>query len=247
MIEALCGTGSEAPKLLISDFRKNHGEVGSSALFRGNFSTMKPGNAQQEAHGHTKNNKAEGAPSITPYRDEELVNRYQQKAYAMAYHLCSENAEEAEDVTQEAFLRAFRSLSHFRGESSFYTWFYRILVNLCLDRKRYWSRWHRVFKPWHNPQDMSGTSEKVYEEALNPTQNESAADILRHKQLSRDIRKSLRRLPEKQRIAFQLKVLHGMGIREIAQVMGSAEGTVKSHLFRATHSLREALKEWDQP
>ena len=64
------------------------------------------------------------------------------------------------------------------------------------------------------------------------------------KQLSKDIRKSLVSLPERQRVAFQLKVLHGMSIREIAQVMGAAEGTVKSHLFRATRFLRGELKEW---
>jgi RNA polymerase sigma-70 factor (ECF subfamily) len=69
-------------------------------------------------------------------------------------------------------------------------------------------------------------------------------DVLSGKQLTLDVRKALMTLPERQRIAFQLKVFQGMSIREIAHVMGSAEGTVKSQLFRATHSLRAALKDW---
>lgn len=71
--------------------------------------------------------------------------------------------------------------------------------------------------------------------------------VLSNKQLSQEIRKALMSLPERQRVAFQLKTLHGMSIREIAQVMGAAEGTVKSHLFRAIHFLREALKDWVKP
>jgi RNA polymerase sigma-70 factor (ECF subfamily) len=67
------------------------------------------------------------------------------------------------------------------------------------------------------------------------------------KQFAKEIKKSLKALPERQRLVFQLKVLHGMSIREIAQVIGTAEGTVKSHLFRATRFLREELKEWATP
>ena len=71
--------------------------------------------------------------------------------------------------------------------------------------------------------------------------------ILSGKELSREIQSALVLLPERQRVAFQLKVLHGMRIREIAEVMEAAEGTVKSHLFRATQFLREALEEWTEP
>jgi RNA polymerase sigma-70 factor, ECF subfamily len=70
---------------------------------------------------------------------------------------------------------------------------------------------------------------------------------LREKQLSSEVNRVLDLLPEKQRLVFQLKVLHGMSIREIAGAMGTAEGTVKSHLFRATHFLREELQEWAKP
>jgi RNA polymerase sigma-70 factor, ECF subfamily len=171
---------------------------------------------------------------------EELVRRYRDKAFAIAYHLCSGQRQDAEDFTQEAFLRAFRNLNKFRGNSTFYTWFYRILVNVCLDGKRRESRWRKLIPPWlpwrrddHNEaENLEGPSDTFME--------------MSNKQLSQDIQRAMKELPEKQRVAFQLKVVQGMRIGEIAQVMGTAEGTVKSHLFRATHSLRQALKDWEE-
>jgi RNA polymerase sigma-70 factor, ECF subfamily len=174
---------------------------------------------------------------------EELVRRYQNKVYGIAYTMCPERPGEAEDITQEAFLRAFRSINRFRGDSSFYTWFYRIVVNLCMDKRRRWHRWQRIFMPWRGFQDFGG-KENPPEAEQNQETQQNPADLLREKQLSKDVQESLRSLPERQRVAFQLKVFQGMSIREIAQVMGTAEGTVKSHLFRATHFLRGALKEW---
>jgi RNA polymerase sigma-70 factor (ECF subfamily) len=177
---------------------------------------------------------------------DELVRRYQNKVYGIAHAMCPEDPGEAEDITQEAFLRAFRSIDRFRGESSFYTWFYRIVANLCMDKKRRWHRWHRILMPWREGKDLSDQSENPSGAEQDHEAKQNPADHLRQKQLSDDVKKSLRSLPEKQRLAFQLKVFQGMSIREIAQVMGTAEGTVKSHLFRATHFLRGALKEWGQ-
>lgn len=81
----------------------------------------------------------------------------------------------------------------------------------------------------------------------DPKEYTNPMTALSNKQLSKEIKAALASLPEKQRVVFQLKVLHGMRIREIAQIMGSAEGTVKSHLFRATQFMRDALQEWAQP
>jgi RNA polymerase sigma-70 factor (ECF subfamily) len=181
-----------------------------------------------------------------PWAMDELVRRYQNKVYGIAYSMCSENPGEAEDITQEAFLRAFRSINRFRGDSSFYTWFYRIVANLCMDKKRHWRRWHRIFMPWRGANDQGEGPENLSDAEQAHEAQQNPADLLRQKQLSKDVQESLKSLPEKQRIAFQLKVFQGMSIREIAQVMGTAEGTVKSHLFRATHFLRGALKEWGQ-
>ena len=174
---------------------------------------------------------------------EELVGRYQDRVYTMAYHMCAEDHQEAEDLTQEAFLKAFRHLGQFRGDASFYTWFYRIVVNVCLDGKRRRRRWQRLFSPWQRRGEMGERREDLVEYP----EGRDSHQVLKDKQLSQDIRQSLRSLPDKQRLVFQLKIIDGMSIREIAQVLGAAEGTVKSHLFRATRSMREALKEWSQP
>ena len=178
---------------------------------------------------------------------EELVNRYQQKTYAIAYNMCFEDGEEAQDLTQEAFLRAFRSLGKFRGDSSFYTWFYRIVVNVCLDSRRRSRRWKLVFSPWRQVQRGKGSPGDIPEEQQDMRDDINPVSALSGKQFAKEIKKSLKALPEKQRLVFQLKVLHGMSIREIAQVIGTAEGTVKSHLFRATRFLREELREWATP
>lgn len=178
---------------------------------------------------------------------EILVRRYQEKAYAIAYNMCSGDSEEAQELTQEAFLRAFRSLKNFRGKSSFYTWFYRILVNTCLDSRRRRKRWEKIFTFWRHDRRERTDSKEMNEDYPDPGVNSNPMTALNGKQLAQEISQALETLPEKQRVIFQLKVLHGMKIREIAQIVGSAEGTVKSHLFRATHFLRDALQEWVQP
>jgi RNA polymerase sigma-70 factor (ECF subfamily) len=182
-----------------------------------------------------------------PSAFEILVRRYQEKAYAIAYNMCSGDSEEAQELTQEAFLRAFRSLKNFRGKSSFYTWFYRILVNTCLDSRRRRKRWDKIFTFWRHDRRERTDSKKMDEDYPDPGVNSNPMTALSGKQLAQEISQALETLPEKQRVIFQLKVLHGMKIREIAQIVGSAEGTVKSHLFRATHFLRDALQEWVQP
>jgi len=174
---------------------------------------------------------------------EELVHRYQQKAYAIAYHFTDGNVQDAEDFTQEAFLRAFQNLEHFRGDSSFYTWFYRIVVNVCLDGRRRNTRRHKIFLPWQSPSADKGLPP---EERPDPEAHEQSLKAISEKELSKEIRNSIKSLPEKQRVAFQLKAFHGMSIHEIARVMNTAEGTVKSHLFRATQVLREKFKDWEE-
>jgi len=178
---------------------------------------------------------------------EELLGRYQQKAYAIAYNMCSGDSEEAQDYTQEAFLRAFINIKKFRKKSSFYTWFYRIVVNTCLDGIRRRRMRERIFSFWRWGAQKGDRPEFVLEEPPDVAETSNPMTILSGKQLTRDVQEALMSLPDKQRIAFQLKVLSGMSIREIADVMGSAEGTVKSHLFRATHFMRKTLKQWTIP
>jgi RNA polymerase sigma-70 factor (ECF subfamily) len=177
----------------------------------------------------------------------ELIRRYQQKAYAIAFQMSLGNREEAEDITQEAFLRAFRKIKKFRGGSSFYTWLYRIVVNTCIDAIRGWRRRERVFSPRRARDNQGESSVEVIQEQPDMAQESNPMAALSVKQLSQEAKEALMSLTEKQRVAFQLKVFQGMSIREIAEMTQSAEGTVKSHLFRATHVLREALKDWAEP
>jgi len=177
---------------------------------------------------------------------EELVRRYQDRAFAIAFHLCSGDREEAQDVIQEAFLRVFQKIGTFQGKSSFYTWLYRIVVNVFLDRKRRRWRWDRILFRRHGPSDREGAPSPPEEQPDRRTSS-NPAELLQEKQLTRDLQAAMATLSEKQRTVFQLKVLHGLTISEISEILGSAEGTVKSHLFRATQFLRQALKEWAEP
>jgi RNA polymerase sigma-70 factor (ECF subfamily) len=174
----------------------------------------------------------------------ELIHRYQPKAYAIAFHLCSEESDEVRDVTQEAFLKAIRSIKKFRGQASFSTWFYRIVVNTCRDFLRRKRKKERLFPLWQAKPHGNEVSQEKSKEQPDSKGHNNPMTVFTGKQLTHDVRNALRALPDKQRMVFQLKVLNEMTIREIAQVTGSSEGTIKSHLFRATHSLRNVLKDW---
>ncbi|MEJ2659054.1 MAG: sigma-70 family RNA polymerase sigma factor, partial [Desulfobacterales bacterium] len=167
--------------------------------------------------------------------------------FAIACNMCSGDHEQARELTQEAFLRAFRSLNNFREKSSFYTWFYRILVNTCLDHRRRRGKWEKIFPFWRRGHHEKTSSREMSAPYQDLHEHSDPMTVLSNKQLVQEIRQALASLPEKQRVVFQLKVFHGMQIREIAKIMGSAEGTIKSHLFRATHFMRQALQEWAQP
>jgi RNA polymerase sigma-70 factor (ECF subfamily) len=176
---------------------------------------------------------------------EELFSRYKDKAYSIAWHMCSGMDEEAEDATQEAFLRAFNNIHRFRRDSDFYTWFYRILVNTCLDGRRKRWRWSRLFAFSLSDSSRESPSAESQEETEFGAPD-NPLDNLSRRRFLEDLDKALKALPHKQRAVFQLKVLNGLKIREISQIMEMAEGTVKSHLFRAIKSLQRALGDWDQ-
>lgn len=175
---------------------------------------------------------------------EVLVRRHQNKAYAIALTMTDGDREEAWDMTQEAFLKAFGKLDSFQGNAAFYTWFYRILVNTCLDGRRRRIRRERRFLPWRWGRSKDSETASTAEEPPDTGPDSDPLAMLSGKELAQEVKQAVGSLPEKQQTAFQLKVLHGMTIREIAAVMGAAEGTVKSHLFRATRRLRDTLKDW---
>jgi RNA polymerase sigma-70 factor (ECF subfamily) len=165
---------------------------------------------------------------------EELVERHKQKAYHIAFGFARDR-EEAKDLSQEAFLKAFTYLKNFDGRSSFYTWFYRIVVNVCLDYKR---RAKRI-----SAGEFDENIENQMEPSHNPAQPLAPEQHVLAGQLSRKVDAALQTLPAKQRTAFILKNHQGLSIREIAETMETAEGTVKVHLHRAVTSLRQSLAE----
>ncbi len=165
---------------------------------------------------------------------EELVERHNQKAYRIAFGFARDR-EEAKDLSQDAFLKAFMNLKNFDGRSRFYTWFYRILVNVCLDYKRRRAR--------RTNEELNDTVENQ----LDP--NHAMASIVAPdeqvlaSELARKVGAALEGLPFKQRTAFILKNHQGLSIKEIAEVMETAEGTVKVHIHRAVSALRQTLAE----
>ena len=165
---------------------------------------------------------------------EELIERHKQKAYHIAFGFARDR-EEAKDLSQEAFLKAFTYLKNFDGRSSFYTWFYRIVVNVCLDYKRRAKR--------TSAGEFDENIENQMEPSHNPAQPLAPEQHVLAGQLSRKVDAALQTLPAKQRTAFILKNHQGLSIREIAETMETAEGTVKVHLHRAVTTLRQSLAE----
>ena len=165
---------------------------------------------------------------------EALVERYKERAYRIAFGF-THDREEAKDLSQEAFLRAFTHLKGFDLRASFYTWFYRILVNLCLDHRR---RRGRI--SWQPLEEKTkGASE---ERAMADPSSSPDREAIAH-ELSQKVGTALDALPPKQRAVFLLRNHDGLSIREIAKVMRTAEGTVKVHLHRAVAALRQSLAE----
>ena len=162
-----------------------------------------------------------GAASLARGADfEAFVARHRDRAVALAWRLCGGDAAAAEDVAQEAFVRAYRALDRFRGESTLATWFTRILVNEARRHQRW--RWLRERGPAAAPAEASAP------EAGDP--------LLRER-----IAQALARLPRAQREAFVLVHLEGLSVREAAEIAGRAPGTIKSHLHRAQGALRSRL------
>jgi RNA polymerase sigma-70 factor (ECF subfamily) len=179
-----------------------------------------------------------------PWAADQLVRRYQKKVYGIAYQLCGFDPEEARDTAQEALLQVFRNLGQFEGRSRFSTWLHRIAVNACLDARRRRKRWFRMILPRRAERNDEGDPEDPIDKIPGPEDGMDPVSSLRGAELKRDVMVALRGLSEHQRKVFQLKVFQEMSIPEIAHVTGMAEGTVKSHLFRATQSVREQLRQW---
>jgi RNA polymerase sigma-70 factor (ECF subfamily) len=173
---------------------------------------------------------------------EEIVHRYKNKLHSYVARMV-DNAEDAEDLTQDVFVKAFVSLGSFRGEASLQTWLYRIATNLCIDRARRRKRrgmdMVSIDEPLHDDED----------EDIGRDIPDADADPyleVERKELQQQVRVALRRLSEKLRTVIVLFDVQGLSYEEIAQVVGCPVGTVKSRLFNARVELAKQLKPYLQ-
>lgn len=166
---------------------------------------------------------------------EFLVQRYMQKAFHIAFDF-TRNAETAKDLSQDAFLRAYSKIKQFDGRSSFYTWFYRLLVNLCLDHARRNGR--VVWESLDGARETPSLAAQIADTGSQPDQEVIAGEA------SRRASQTLEAMPNKQRTAFMLRNDQGLSIADIAKVMKTTEGTVRVYLHRAVAALRQSLVEF---
>ncbi len=174
----------------------------------------------------------------------EWVEKHKTKAVSVAYSFCA-NYEDAKDISQEAFIKTFKAMKHFRGSSKLYTWFYRILVNVCKDYLRRKNRNRFInFNIRFNSREATTGQQDIFERiaSSDPTPGEQ----LLNKELGEELTSAIASLPEKQRTAFILKNIHGLSIKEIAEITRSAVGTIKANLFKATANLQSKLKIYTQ-
>lgn len=166
----------------------------------------------------------------------ELVAGHERMVYQLALHLLGDR-DEALDLSQEVFLRVFRTIHSFRGQSALRTWIYRIVINQARNRQRFWRRRHR------NEQVSLDQHVADHGEPRQMTDGVSPDRVLARKELASRLWSALDKLPFEQRTVIILREIDGLSYEEIAFSLGVAVGTVKSRLTRARQALREQLRE----
>jgi RNA polymerase sigma-70 factor (ECF subfamily) len=170
---------------------------------------------------------------------DSLVRRYDQSVLRLALHMLG-NEQDAQDVNQEAFLKAYRHLGNFRFECSFYTWLYRIVTNLCLDQLR--RRKSRREDP-ATVIDSRGDEMDLLSNVSDSRAMANPARELDRKRMGESISQALDKLTPRERTVFELKHYQGLKLRTIGEMLNTTEETAKNTLFRATRKLRLNLAE----
>jgi len=161
----------------------------------------------------------------------QLVLRWERPIYALAYRVIGRE-EEARDVCQETFMRAFRALSGFKGQAKFSSWLYRITLNLCRD----WIRRQR-----RQPVAQAPEGVDLLELATESTPTESIEELVARREISQAVQRAMAVLPEEQRTAIILKEYHGLTFQEIADLLDCPLSTVKTRLYQGLTVLRRQL------
>ncbi len=169
---------------------------------------------------------------------EQMVSRYWGRIYAMVHQLLR-NPEDAEEVTQDTFIRAHRGLVNFRGESAFSTWLYQIATNLA--RNRYWYWWRRRRdKTVSFDQPIGGDNETTLAEVI-PAELETPEDATITQEFVNRIAECMTKLIPKHREILVLRNVKNLSYEEIAEILQISVGTVKSRIARARESLRAKM------
>ncbi len=170
---------------------------------------------------------------------DALVRQYEHQVLRLALHLTG-SEQDAEDIYQEAFLKAYRYIGNFRFECSFYTWIYRIVTNLCLDqlRRRKTRREDHAIVI-----DRSGDEIDLLAAVSDDRAFSNPAHELDRKVLAEKIQEALGKLTPRERMVFELKHYQGLRLRTIGEMLNTTEETAKNTLFRATKKLRSQLAE----
>jgi RNA polymerase sigma-70 factor (ECF subfamily) len=163
-----------------------------------------------------------------------LVLKYQGRIGALVSRYIAD-AGEVEDVTQEAFIKAYRALSKFRGDSAFYTWLYRIAANAAKN--------HLVAKGRRPGADATIEDAEVFDDGGLVSETSSPEAMAMGDELAAVVEQSLQALPEELRAALTLRELEGLSYDDIAEVLGCPVGTVRSRIFRAREAIDEQVRQ----
>ncbi|MBX3750338.1 MAG: sigma-70 family RNA polymerase sigma factor [Opitutaceae bacterium] len=171
---------------------------------------------------------------------DEMVSRYWDRIYSMVHQLLR-NTQDAEEVTQDAFIRAHRGLVNFRGDSAFSTWLYQIATNLA--RNRYWYWWRRKRDKTISFEQPIGADGEGTLADIIPAEVETPDDITVTQEFVDRIGHAMEKLGAKHREILILRNVKNLSYEEIAEILGISVGTVKSRIARARESLRSKLGE----
>lgn len=171
---------------------------------------------------------------------QALFERYERKVFAVAYGFLR-NQEDALDVVQEAFIKVHRYLPNFEGQSSFYTWLYRIVANLCIDHLRRNTRKKDV--EFDDKLRHDGEQDSSPADALPASIMANPGEAVENKEILAAVEDSLKYLSDKHRAVIVMRELQGLSYADMAKAMNCSKGTIMSRLFHARRNMQKLLRE----